>query len=286
MPFKEEDTVNEEEHFQRLRKYYESSKPVYDFLLWGSKHCGFYPNEKSVSEREAQSLMKDLVGRKLRLTSKMRVLEAGSGEGAVSTYLSKKHGCSMEGITMVPFEIKRADAKAQRLGVSDRVRFSVMDYSHTTFPDNHFGAIYTCETLVHSPDVRATLREFFRLLKKGGRVALFEYTLADDSDFSEQERDNLNKVCETAVMPGLKEIRNSQFEELLKDVGFRNITTEDITENVAPSVYRLKRFFVVPYFFVSLFHLQERFPNLMGVIEFTKMGEKRLMSYNIFTAEK
>jgi cyclopropane fatty-acyl-phospholipid synthase-like methyltransferase len=75
--------MNEREHFERVVKYYEHSKLGYDTLLWGSKHFGFHPKGKKISEREAQLLMQDLIGEKLHLSDSMKVLDAGCGQGVV-----------------------------------------------------------------------------------------------------------------------------------------------------------------------------------------------------------
>lgn len=278
--------MDEGKHVQSIVRYFEKSKPVSDLLLHGLKHLGYHPKNKKVSEKEAQLLMQELVGKKLQLSKSMRVLDAGCGEGGVSTYLARKHQCSIEGITLVPFEVERANTLARKLGVSEMVNYQVMDYSNTAFKDDHFDAIYTIETLVHSPDIRRTFKEFYRILRKGGRVAFFEYSIAEDGEFSSYELNILDMVIKSAGGFGLKDFRHNRCPQLLKESGFEKIMAEDITENVAPSVYRLKRFFIIPYFFAKVFHLQEKYVNLTGVIEFSKMGEKGLVRYNVFSAEK
>ena len=273
-------------HFQRLKSYFEFSKPIYDYLLWGAKHLGFYPKDKKVSEKEAQLLMHDLIAQKLKLSASMKVLDAGCGEGIVSTYLAKKYGCSIDGITVVPFEVKRATKRAEKLGIRDKVKFSLMDYSNMSFEDNYFDAIYTIESLVHSINLRNTLHEFYRVLRTKGKISLFEYSPVDDSRFSDHERDLLAKVMHSAAMPNLMGFQIDNLEKTLTDVGFRNIQIRDITENIAPSVLRLRRYFMVPYFFVNMFGLHSKCPNLTGIVEFSRMGEKGLMTYKTVSAEK
>lgn len=279
--------MNEKEHFERLNRYYQKSKIGYDFVLWGSKHFGFYPKGKKITEREAQILMQDLVAKKLKLTSKDLVLDAGCGQGVVSTFLAKKYKCKIEGITVVPFEVKKADLLAEKFSVSDKVNYSVMDYSKTEFDDNCFDCIYTTETLSHSTDIKKTLKELFRILKKGGRVAFFEYTLAEDKDFSEKEMKILEKVAKGSAMDGLKDFRHDKFENVLSEAGFGNIKVENISENAKPSLARLRKLALIPYLlFIKPFGLQEKFPNVSAAVEFYNMAEKGLVRYNIFTATK
>jgi ubiquinone/menaquinone biosynthesis C-methylase UbiE len=279
--------MEEKEHFERLNNYYEKSKLGYDFALWGSKHFGFYPKGKNVSEKEAQILMQELVAKKLKLTSKYLVLDAGCGQGVVSTFLAKKYGCKIEGITIVPFEVKKANLLAEKLKVSDKVNYSTMDYSNTTFSNNHFDCIYTTETLSHSIDIQKTLKEFFRIIKKGGRVAFFEYTLAEDKDFSKSEMKIMEKVAKGSAMDGLKDFRHDKFQNVLSRAGFTNIQVENITESVEPSLARLRKFAIIPYYlFVKPFGLQEKFPNVSAAVEFYKMVKKGLIRYVIFTAKR
>lgn len=279
--------MEEKEHFERLNNYYEKSKLGYDFALWGSKHFGFYPKGKNVSEKEAQILMQELVAKKLKLTSKYLVLDAGCGQGVVSTFLAKKYGCKIEGITIVPFEVKKANLLAEKLKVSDKVNYSTMDYSNTTFSNNHFDCIYTTETLSHSIDIQKTLKEFFRIIKKGGRVAFFEYTLAEDKDFSKSEMKIMEKVAKGSAMDGLKYFRHDKFQNVLSRAGFTNIQVENITESVEPSLARLRKFAIIPYYlFVKPFGLQEKFPNVSAAVEFYKMVKKGLIRYVIFTAKR
>lgn len=279
--------MNEKEHFERLNQYYEKSKVGYDFALRGSKHFGFYPKDKKISEKEAQILMQELVAKKLKLSSKDLVLDAGCGQGVVSTFLAKKYGCKIEGITVVPFEVKKAKVLAEKLGVGDKVNYSVIDYSKTNFKDNHFNCIYTTETLSHSIDIQKTINEFFRILKKGGRVAFFEYTLAEDKDFSKSEMKILDKVAKGSAMDGLKDFRHNKFQNVLSKAGFTYVKVQNISENTGPSLARLRKFALIPYYlFVKPFGLQEKFPNASAAVEYYKMAEKGLIRYNIFTATK
>ena len=134
--------MGEKEHFERLNKYYEKSKIGYDLALGGSKHFGFYPKNKKISEKQAQILMQELVAKKLKLTLEDLVLDAGCGQGVVSTFLTKKYGCQIEGITVVPFEVQKANLLANKLGVGIKINYSLMDYSKTDFSNNTFDCIY------------------------------------------------------------------------------------------------------------------------------------------------
>ena len=274
---------------QKVVRYYTNSetKLGFDYVLWGSKHFGFYPTGKvDVSEKEAQILHQDLVAKNLDLKENQIVLDAGCGQGVVSTYLAKKYGSKIFGITLVPFEVERAQERAKNLGVEDKTNYQVMDYSDTGFSDNYFDAIYTTETLSHSPDIRKTLQEFFRVLKPGGKIALFEYTLAPDEKFSKWEKKMLDVVIEGSAMMGLKDFRHDQFTEVIKKTGFENVNEQNITENIRPSFYRLHKLSRLPYKFIKLLGLQKFFINTTAGYEYYKMADKGLFRYCIFTGNR
>lgn len=274
---------------KRVVKYFSrpGSKLGYDYFLGGSKHFGFYPAGKAeTTEKEAQIHYQDLVAKNLGLKENQVVLDAGCGEGVVSTYLSRKYGPKIFGITLVPFEVERAQVRAKNLGVQERTQYLVMDYSATNFPDNYFNAIYTTETLSHSPDIRRTLNEFLRILKPGGKVAFFEYTLASNEKFSEWERKILDVVIEGSAMMSLKDFLYDKSTWLIKSAGFENVNEQNITENILPSFYRLHKYSIWLYKFIKLFGLQRYFINTTAAYECYKMADKGLGQYCIFTGNK
>ena len=277
--------MQQTQHIEKIRNYYFNSRFGYKYLLWGSQHFGFYPKKISVSEKEAQVLMQDLIGKKLNLSNSMRVLDAGCGRGIVATYLANKFGCSIEAIDITPMLVEEAKAKAINLNLQN-VNFSLMNYSHMNFSNNYFDAIYTLETLCHSADVSKTLKEFYRVLKKGGKVALFEYTIAEDDEFSTNEMDMLRKVINGTATEGLFRFRHGKFQNLLKEAGFRNVETGNITENVLPSLNRLRKYLLTPYFFVKITSSHEKYPNPTIAVEWYKLMKKGLWRYNIFTVTK
>lgn len=275
--------MQQAQYIKRIRNYYFNSRFGYRYLLWGSQHFGFYPKNKHVSEKEAQILMQDLIGKKLNLSKSMKVLDAGCGRGVVANYLAKKFGCSIDAVDITPMLIEEAKVWNSNL---QNVNFSLMDYSNLEFGDDYFDAIYTIEALCHSADVSKTLKEFYRVLKKDGKIALFEYTIAEDNQFSAHEIDMLRKVIKGTATQELPKFRHDKFQNLIKEAGFKKVKVEDITEFVIPSLNRLRRYLLVPYFFIKLSNSHEKNPNPTIAVEWYKFMKKGLWRYNVFTAYK
>lgn len=277
--------MQEAQHIERVRNYYFNSRFGYRYLLWGSQHFGFYPKNKNITEKKAQALMQDLIGEKLNLSNSMKVFDAGCGRGIVANYLANKFGCSIEAVDITPMLVEEARRKTKDLN-GQYVNFSLMDYSNTVFSDNYFDAIYTLETLCHSPDISKTLKEFYRVLAKSGKIALFEYTIAEDNEFSAHEMGMLRKVIKGTATEGLFRLRHSEFQNLMKEAGFMKVETADITHNVLPSLNRLRKYLLVPYLFVKITNSYEKYPDPTIAVEWYNLMKKGLWKYNIFTANK
>ncbi len=278
--------MNEREHFQRLNRYYDFSRWKYNFFLGGSKHFGFYPDEKWIPTGKAQQLMQDLVAEKINLKKGMRILDAGCGQGVTSTYLAQKYGCSVDGITVVPFEIKEATKLAKKLGVLERAHYVLMDYSQLKFGNDTFDAIYTQESLVHSTNIQQTLKEFYRVLKNGGKIALFEYSMAEDGKFSPEELWTIKEMNYASAMHSFPVMRHGSLETLMSGEGFRDVRVENISYKVGPMIRGYEKLAKPIYFVMRFLGWTSRMPNLVAAARMRKFGERDLVRYNIFTAQK
>ena len=273
----------------KIINYYKSleSRLGYTFLTWDTKHFGYYPSKRrDISEKKAQILMMDLVAQKLELKNKDFVLDAGCGRGTTSLYLAQKYGCKIIGIDIVKFELDIGERKKNQLNLIDKVNFYLKDYSDTKFPNNYFDKIFTLETLVHSPNIVKTLKEFYRILKPDGKFVLFEYSISSLDKFDHWERKMLNIINEGSAMISLGKMFHNKFPLFIKQAGFKIISDEDITEHMIPSAYRFNNFAKIPYIIIKLLNLQKYFINTTAGVEFYKMLKKKLGIYRVILANK
>lgn len=270
--------------------YYQNleSRLGYTFLTWNAKHFGYYPDPTiDIGEKHAQEAMQDLLANNLRLKKGDIILDAGSGRGVVATYLAKKYNVSIEGIDLVPFEVAIAKKRAVNMTLVDKVHFSIQDYSHTKFPDRQFDAIYTMETLVHSPNIHKTLKEFYRVLKPGGGIALFEYSISPFDKFLSREKKMFDVIINGSAMTSLPTMYHNVVAEYIRDAGFTDVKAQDITKHIEPSMYRFYRYAKYPYkLLIKPFSLQKYFINITTGVEFYNIGKRGLVRYRIFTARK
>lgn len=178
-----------------------------------------------------------------------------------------------------------AQEKAERLDLK-KIQFYLKDYSNTGFSDNFFNKIFTLETLVHSPDFKKTLKEFYRVLKHKGRMALFEYTISPLKEWNDYDRKILNIINTGSAMMSLDKMLHKTFKKRIVEAGFKVISDADITNNMIPSLARFYKYAKIPYIFIKFFNLQKYFINTTAGVEFYKMGLKGLVKYRVFIAEK
>jgi len=267
------------EYFQRRE-----SRWGYALLLDGSKHFGYYPpGSERIPMATAVRLMADRLGQALGLPAGALVLDAGCGEGGVALHLATTLGLRVEGIDLQPQSVRRATRKARRRRALDLVRFQVMDYSALGFPERHFDGVYTMEALVHAPDSGAALAQFHRVLKPGGRLALFEYSLAPRQQLTARQREVFDTINRDAAMHSLPTFVHGSFPALLHAAGFEDVTVEDVTERMLPMLRRLARLGWAPYQLSRLLRMQRLAFNATAAVEAYR---HRVWRYNVVTAAK
>ena len=91
--------------------------------------CAYFTDPKNSLER-AQADKKAHIAAKLDLKPGQRVLDIGCGWGGMALYLHKVAGVDVLGITLSEEQLKVARRRAEEAGVSDRVKFELIDYRH------------------------------------------------------------------------------------------------------------------------------------------------------------
>lgn len=111
------------------------------------------------------------IARLLRAGPGVHILDIACGSGGPSVALAEKTGCRVTGIDVEPAGIAYAQSRAYERGLAERATFLVQDCGGPLpFPDATFDAVVCIDAICHLPDRTATLLEWTRLLRPGGRV--------------------------------------------------------------------------------------------------------------------
>lgn len=269
--------------------YYRSLESLLGYrYLKGIKHFGYYPKgQESLSMQEAQLLMNEQLAKSLALLEGSTALDAGCGEGGVALHLAKQHGLQVSGIDLLDFNITHAQQAARKQGLTKSATFQVGTYMELPFKSGAFDAVYTMETLVHAPDYRKALKEFYRVLKPGGKLVLFEYSLKPEELLNEDEKLGMAKikqVNEVASMPAFNEFTFDNMPKLLAAAGFSSVSVKDISKRILPMLKQFSDKARLPYNIARKLHVENHVINAMSAVVF--WDNQNLMRYNIITASK
>ena len=94
-----------------------------------------------------------------------RLLDLGTGNGAVPIYLAKQYGLDVTGVDIDQAQIDIA--KANSLGM-DGVQFLALDGTQLPFNDGEFEVAITNKVTHHIPNWQAVVKEMVRVVKPGG----------------------------------------------------------------------------------------------------------------------
>ncbi|TFG21299.1 MAG: class I SAM-dependent methyltransferase [Promethearchaeota archaeon] len=109
----------------------------------------------------------------LNLPLDAKIVDIGTGWGKMSIYLAL-HGYSV--ITGEPEKWSDWETYAKQAGVLDKIYYQKFDAHQLMFSDNTIDAIFLLGSLHHISDKMSGLKEILRILKKDGKIILFDYT--------------------------------------------------------------------------------------------------------------
>ncbi|MCS6890620.1 MAG: cyclopropane-fatty-acyl-phospholipid synthase family protein [Rhodovarius sp.] len=115
---------------RNVAHHYDLDGRLYSLFLDEDRQysCAYFPTGKETLE-EAQRAKKRHIAAKLRLDRPgLEVLDIGSGWGGMAITLAREWGARVVGITLSTEQLEHARRRAEAEGLSDRVRFELMDY--------------------------------------------------------------------------------------------------------------------------------------------------------------
>lgn len=108
------------------------------------------------------------------LDAASKVLDIGAGLGGPSRYLASTYGCRVHGIDLSPAFVAAARHLAQRSGLADRVTYDCANALDLPYEAESFDVAWTQHVAMNIADRDALYRETARVLKKGGRFAIYD----------------------------------------------------------------------------------------------------------------
>ncbi|KAI8714101.1 Methyltransf-25 domain-containing protein [Fusarium sp. LHS14.1] len=257
----------------KLQTYYASleSRIGYKIFLGGTRHFGYYEHDTYWPFPIGRALrrMEDKLAELLSLPPGATILDAGCGVGHVALHLAKNYQHRIQGIDVVDRHIAKAKRNFASSGLPDgQVSCRRMDYHHLeTLGDQSFDGVYTMETFVHATEPKVVLDGFFRILRPGGHLALFEYDHEFVSDSPEDLADSMKKINDYAAMPTNDLSHPGVFEEMLEEAGFTEVVVHDYSERIKPMTRLFYLIAYIPWLIITFLHLERYFINTVAGVE-------------------
>ncbi len=124
------DQINYRRQSRRnVAHHYDLSERLYDLFLDRDRQysCAYFADPANSLE-QAQIDKKEHIAAKLALSPGQKVLDIGCGWGGMALYLHETAGVDVLGITLSHEQLQVAQKRAADAGVSEHVRFELIDY--------------------------------------------------------------------------------------------------------------------------------------------------------------
>ncbi|VEU22432.1 DEKNAAC103516 [Brettanomyces naardenensis] len=219
----------------RLDDYSSLTKHFYNLVTdfyeygWGTS---FHFSTFFKGEAFAQSIARHehYLALKLGLNEKQKVLDVGCGVGGPAREISRFSGATIVGLNNNDYQVERAQYYTRQQHLDDKVSFVKGDFMQMDFEPESFDAVYSIEATVHAPVLEGVYGEIYKVLKPGGKFAVYEWVMTDTYD---EENPKHRKIAYGIELGnGIpKMYPNSVAEKALKTVGFEITYQRDLADN-------------------------------------------------------
>lgn len=163
----------------------------------------------------------------LDLDAGAHVLEVASGSGGPALFLAERTGCRLTGLDVNAHGVATAMQRAQVQGLADRVVFEQADADVALpYAEATFDAVICVDSANHFPHRLGVLREWYRVLKPGGRALFTDPVVVTGLVTNEELAARSAIGLFLFAPPGLN-------ERLIREAGLDLVRMEDVTENAA-----------------------------------------------------
>lgn len=160
------------------------------------------------------------------------VLDAGAGLGGPARYLADRFGCRVIGVDLTPLFVEAGRLLNRRTGFEDRVDLRVGDITNLDLADASVDHAWTQHVAMNIADRPTLYREIRRVLKAGGRFAIF--------DVIDGGGGGLLLPVPWATEPGHSHLVTREEQRvLLADAGFRVDLDEDPAGELVPAMQQM-----------------------------------------------
>jgi SAM-dependent methyltransferase len=116
------------------------------------------------------------------ITSDSEVLDAGSGVGGTARYVADRYGCRVTAVDLTDEYCETNRWLNRLVGLDDRISVRQADVTELPFADGTFDVAISQHVQMNVADKARLYSEARRVLKDGGRFALWDITIGDGGE--------------------------------------------------------------------------------------------------------
>jgi sarcosine/dimethylglycine N-methyltransferase len=211
------------------KQYYDSSAADnFYFHVWGGEdiHVGLYdPPEISIRDASRQTVERMLNKLQTQLDSNKKVLDIGAGYGGAGRYMAKHYGCYVTCQNLSETQNDRDRQMNKEQGLDHLIDVEGGNFEDLPFADASYDVVWCQDSILHSANRKAVLKEAYRLLKPGGEFIFTDPMKGDDvSDDDPKLQPVLNRIH----LPSMGSF--SFYRQACKEIGFEEIEIEDLSK--------------------------------------------------------
>jgi microcystin synthetase protein McyJ len=209
----------------------DSHRGYMNFGLWDGA-----ADYASAAERLVERL-----GESIELGPGARVIDAACGRGSQDLYLLRRFGAlSIDALDVTRGNIELARAQAAARSGAGELRFHHASATRLPFPDAAFSHAICVEAAHHFDTREAYLREAYRVLAPGGRIALADIALRR-LPRTAAERALVDAAAALWRIPRANAVTIDGYRATLARAGFRIRSIEEVGATTFPGYYEAQR---------------------------------------------
>ncbi|MDR6122912.1 ubiquinone/menaquinone biosynthesis C-methylase UbiE [Bacillus sp. SLBN-46] len=212
-------------------------------------------------------LTKDILSGE-NITNNSFILDAGCGTGQTAAYLYQQYKAKVFGLEINPIMVEKAKSRFQSLKLP--IQLIQGSIEEIPFEDDSFDFILSESVLAFVNKPKA-LKEFYRVLKKGGRLIANEMTI--NSKLSQHEESEIKKFYAIDSL-----LLEDDWKNLLESTNFKNVFIKMQKQSLSHGNHA-PEFNFSANFEPELFHILNEHGNI--VIKY-----QNILSYRIISCTK
>jgi ubiquinone/menaquinone biosynthesis C-methylase UbiE len=219
-----------------------------------------------------------------------RILEVGCSTGYITRHVAQKFDCEIVGVDLSEILIELAREESEKLNLKN-ISFERASAESLPFVDNSFDIVYGEAITALVSDPVMVLKEYRRVLKKGGKVATLDL-FTNESLVSEFYQEMKNIMVMSNIIGPETDIRTlREWEDIFKEAGFNDIKINDYYEDIFVREYSFSEKIMISIRVLYHMELNRDLRRKLGpMLKFVKKFQNALkgdsFGYFIFTGVK